>query len=60
MKTKSFYFLIITLLLMFGVYPLYAQQSLLYEDFNSLSTSGNTRIPQGWDVSEGTTNASNQ
>ena len=60
MKTKSFYFLIITLLLMFGAYPLYAQQSLLYEDFNSVPTSGNMRIPQGWDVSEGTTNASNQ
>ena len=50
MKTKSSYFLIITLLLLFGVSSLMAQQSLLYEDFNS-----STALPTTWDNSETST-----
>ena len=50
MKTKSFYSLIITLLLLFGASSLKAQQSLLYEDFNS-----STSLPTTWDNTETST-----
>jgi hypothetical protein len=50
MKTKSFYSLIITLLLLLGASSLKAQQSLLYEDFNS-----STSLPTTWDNTETST-----
>ena len=52
MKTKSFYSLIITLLLIFGASSLKAQQSLLYEDFNSSQS-----LPTTWDNAETSTTA---